>query len=122
MIPKQENDRKRGGQLGNHNAFKHGFYSEQFKQAERGNLGKIQETDLAGEIEVLRVEIRRYLEAENAALDQIDYDTRLQSLRAVSLAADSLSRLIRTQALINANLQELGKDQEINQTLDDNSG
>lgn len=93
--------RKRGGQPGNHNAIQHGFYSDQFKQTERLKLAQVQNADLSNEIELIRVQIRRYLEAENMELNGIDFETRLQALRAVSLAAESLTRLIRTQALLN---------------------
>ncbi|MBL0344436.1 hypothetical protein [Candidatus Villigracilis affinis] len=93
--------KKRGGQLGNNNAFKHGFYSGQFKQAERMGLSQVENADLTNEIELLRVQLRRYLEAETTVLDQMDFETRLQALRAVSLAAETLTRLIRMQALLN---------------------
>ncbi len=46
--------RRQGAQLGNHNAFKHGFYSDQFKQAERVSLSQIKNTDLSNEIGFLR--------------------------------------------------------------------
>jgi len=110
---------KRGAQMGNRNAFKHGFYSDQFKQAERMSLSQIPNTDLTDEIEVVRVQIRRYLEAETGALDQIDYETRLQALRTVSLAAESLTRLIRTQVILNTNPLELENDQESTQPMGD---
>ncbi|MDP2777763.1 MAG: hypothetical protein Q8O48_08955, partial [Anaerolineales bacterium] len=80
---------------------------------------QVQNTDLSSEIELLRVEIRRYLEAETVALDQIDYETRLQALRTVSLAAESLTRLIRTQVILNTNPLELKNDQESTQPMDD---
>ncbi len=111
--------RRRGGQPNNHNAFKHGFYSDQFKQAERISLGRIKNTDLTGEVEVVRVQILRYLEAENLVLNEIDYETRLQSLRAVSLATESLTRLIRTQIILNTVPHELENDQENSQLIDD---
>jgi hypothetical protein len=111
--------RKRGAQPGNKNAFRHGFYSEQFKQAERLKLCQIENTDLTGEIEVVRVQILRYLEAETVASSQIDYETRLQALRTVSLAAESLTRLIRTQVILNSDPLELIKDQESTPHMDD---
>lgn len=110
-------DHKRGGQMGNKNAFKHGFYSEQFKQAERASLSQIQNTDLTGEIEVVRVQMLRYLEAETLAVNQIDYETRLQALRTVSLAAECLTRLIRLQVVLNADPLELQDDQEGDQPM-----
>ena len=113
--------KKRGGQIGNKNAFRHGFYSEQFKQAERASLSQIQDTDLTNEIEVVRVQILRYLEAEALAVNQIDYETRLQALRTVSLAAESLTRLIRTQVILNANPLELENERESTQLLEEGS-
>jgi hypothetical protein len=111
--------RKRGAQPNNCNAFKHGFYSDQFKQAERINLSQIKNTDLSNEIEVVRVQILRYLEAETAAFNQIDYETRLQALHTVSLAAESLTRLIRTQVILNSDPLELKNDREDTPSMDD---
>jgi hypothetical protein len=115
--------RERGGQMGNKNAFRHGFYSEQFKQAERLNLSLIKNNDLSSEIEVVRVQILRYLEAETLAstANQIDYETRLQALRTVSLAAESLTRLIRTQVILNADPPELENDRNNTQSMDDST-
>lgn len=95
-------NKKRGGQLGNKNAFKHGFYSEQYKQIEREKLLQIEGADLTAEIELIRIQLSRYLEAEST-LNNIDYETRLQALRAVSLAVECINRMIRTQAILNPN-------------------
>jgi hypothetical protein len=95
-------NRKRGAQPGNLNAIKHGFYSDQFRQAEKMSLSLIQQMDLTGEIQFFRVELRRYLEAETVALDQMDYETRLQALHTFSLAAECFNRLVRTQAILNS--------------------
>lgn len=94
--------RKRGAQSGNRNAFKHGFYSDQFKLAERMNLSQVAQADLSAEIELFRVELRRYLEAESNALGHIDYDTRLQALHIFSLAVECFNRLVRTHAILNS--------------------
>lgn len=95
-------NRKRGVQPGNRNAIKHGFYSDQFRQAEKIGLSLIQQTDLTNEIQLFRVQLRRYLEAETVALDQMDYETRLQALHTFSLAAECFNRLVRTQAILNS--------------------
>jgi len=112
MQPASVIKRKRGAQSGNRNAFKHGFYSSQFKLAERIGLSRFQFTDLTEEIGLLRVELRRYFEAETVEPGQIDYETRLQALRTVSLAAESLTRLIRTQVILNASPLELENNQK----------
>jgi hypothetical protein len=95
-------NRKRGAQPGNRNAFKHGFYSDQFKQAERNSLSLVQPADLTDEIQLFRVQLRRYFEAETVALGQMDYETRLQALHIFSLAAACFNRLVRTQAILNS--------------------
>ena len=42
--------RNSGAPLGNHNAYKHGFYSAAFKAAERRLLSQIPAADLTAEI------------------------------------------------------------------------
>jgi len=54
--------RKRGGQPGNTNAFKHGFYSKNFSLAERRGLQTANGVVLGDEIALLRVLIRRFAE------------------------------------------------------------
>lgn len=103
--------RKRGGQAGNRNAYKHGFYSAHFKEGERLKLSQIQNADLSNEVEAVRVQLLRYLEAEAQVTDQMDYETRLQALRAVSLAAESITRLLRTQIILNSDLPTPSEDQ-----------
>jgi hypothetical protein len=94
--------RKRGAQSGNRNAFKHGFYSDQFKLAERMSLSQVAPADLTAEIELFRVQLRRYFAAESAALVHMDYDTRLEALHTFSLAIECFNRLVRTHALLNS--------------------
>jgi len=101
--------KKRGAPPGNRNALKHGFYSDQFKQAECRALNSVPLNDLTEEIMFLRVEMHRYLEAENLAGGDLDYKTRLSALRAVSLAVDNLARLVRLQTLINLQAKEREK-------------
>lgn len=98
--------RKRGAPPGNHNALKHGFYSGQFRQIERRAISQAANADLTGEINLLRVQILRYLEAENSVSGTLDYETRLSALRTVSLAAGSLIRLVRLQAILNLQAEE----------------
>jgi hypothetical protein len=93
---------KRGAQPGNRNAIKHGFYSDQFKQAEKMYLSLIQQADLTDEIELFRVQLRRYFEAETVALGHMDFETRLQSMHTFSLAIECFNRLVRTQAILNS--------------------
>ena len=94
-------ERKRGAQPGNKNALKHGFYSDQFKQAERRALNDIPMADLTGEIELMRVQMHRCLKAENQVESQLTYEDHLSAMRAFSHAADSITRLGRLQTLLN---------------------
>ena len=51
--------KKRGGQPGNTNALKHGFYTKNFSLAERRGLQATEGVALGDEIGLLRVLIRR---------------------------------------------------------------
>lgn len=92
--------RKRGAQLGNKNAYKHGFYSEQFKAEERRILTQISLTDPSGEIELIRIYLKRFMEALNAASQPLDFESQLSALRAITLSADAINSLIRTQIVL----------------------
>ena len=78
--------RKRGAPPGNRNAYRHGFYSRQFKAAERRALDASTLHDLAGEIEFVRVELRRFIEVQDALPEQFRLEAQLAMLRAVTLA------------------------------------
>jgi hypothetical protein len=93
--------RKRGAQPGNRNAIKHGFYSEQFKHAEKMSLGQVEQADLSNEIELFRVELRRFFESESLALAHMDYGTRQEALHTFSLAIECFNRLVRTHVILN---------------------
>jgi hypothetical protein len=83
--------RKRGGQPGNQNAFKHGYYSEAFKKADQIDL------DLAAgvegfdeEIALLRFKIKKAVVKGNT-----------KQLMPLVKAAGALEKLIRTDYKIN---------------------
>jgi hypothetical protein len=94
--------RSRGAQPGNHNAFKHGFYSSIFRQHERRLLDELPVTDLSAEIELIRIANRRFLEALSVSKPDLDLQTQLTALRAVNLSAQSISTLLRAQAITSA--------------------
>jgi hypothetical protein len=94
--------KKRGAQPGNTNACTHGFYSSAFKTKERLLLSQLPTTDLAGEIELIRVTNYRFLQALNATHAPLDFETQLSALRAVNLSAQSIVSLMRAQALTAA--------------------
>lgn len=85
--------RRRGGQPGNLNALKHGFYASRFRQAELTALETSHFTGLADEIALLRLYIRRVIEL-GASHD--DLDASLNLLRNLCLAGTTLTRMIKT--------------------------
>ncbi len=97
--PNSQHAKSRGGQPGNTNALTHGFYSSNFKNAERQLLAEIPLDDLSAEIELLRVTNKRFLDALAASRDQLDFETQLTALRAVNLSAHSIATLLRAHAL-----------------------
>ncbi len=91
--------RRQGGQPGNHNAYKHGFYSHLFRERERRILDEQPLTDLSAEIELLHVTTARFLEALEASNRTTDYESNITALRLVNLSAQSIAALVRVQAL-----------------------
>ena len=91
--------RKRGGQAGNTNALKHGFYTKNFSLAERWGLEATKEIVLADEIALLRVLIRRFsgqvLTGQGVPL----YESA-QYLAVISEAMLRLASLLRTNHML----------------------
>lgn len=88
--------RKRGGQAGNRNALKHGFYSDSFKQREGELLASEGNADFEGEVDLLRVLIKRTMDKANEQED-LTLDENLSILRTVSFASMVLERLSRSK-------------------------
>jgi hypothetical protein len=91
--------RKRGGQPGNSNAFKHGFYTQNFSRTEVKGLQAIQGVVLGDEIKLLRVLIKRFA-------DQIEHSNGValpesaHCLAVISEAMLRLGTLLRTDHLL----------------------
>lgn len=113
--------RKRGGQMNNRNAFKHGFYTKHFIEVEKRALEEIPLSDLTPEIDLMRVNIERFMEIYTASLSQLDYEKRLAGLRTITIAAGRIASLERIQAYVNIRAEEARKFQEeiMNLNLDD---
>jgi len=76
---------KRGGQFGNQNARKHGFYSPAFKAQDRSDLqDAAQVAGLNEEIALLRAQLKSVIEREP------------ENARLVAHIASTLARLMRT--------------------------
>lgn len=105
LIPKHDPRRKPGGQPGNVNAWKHGFYSRRFKALELCDLDTILQNNLDDEIALLCVMIRRVFEfADSAAESLDDWQSALSTLGA---ASTRLAGLIRVQHLSSGSSQNI---------------
>ncbi len=90
--------RKPGGQPGNLNAFKHGFYSHRFNSLELKDLGTVLTDNLDDEIALLRVVMRRVFEfADKGEQTLNDWSMTLSTLGA---ASTRLAGLLRTQQIM----------------------
>ena len=98
--------KKRGGQKGNRNAFKHGFYSKYFNAFESKALSEIPLTDMIGEIGLMRVNVDRFMEVYTTSLADLDYEERLSGLRAITLAVGRIVGLERILSTKGKNIQQ----------------
>ena len=96
-IPK-EGLRSRGGQLGNTNALKHGFYSPRFKGEEMQSLTLFEEhIDAISEIKMLRVAVDRVISRLG---ERCDISECVALLNVLTRAAGRIGHLIRLQKFI----------------------
>jgi hypothetical protein len=95
--------RKQGGQPGNQNARKHGFYARAFSSGELADLDAMLTEGLQDEIAMMRVATRR-------VIDYIGEFTTpkeaVATLGALGLAATRLSNLLRTQKILDSERQD----------------
>ena len=91
--------KKRGGQPGNTNALKHGFYTNNFSLAERQGLEATKEIVLADEIALLRVLIRRF-SGQVLASQGVPLNESAQHLAVISEAMLRLASLLRTNHML----------------------
>lgn len=92
-MPKN-NKRKRGGQPGNINALRNGFYFNQFKPLEVKDLEDLPSTGLEDEIAILRIATRRVFILAN---DADDIDQMIEGLGDLGLASIRTSRSLKAQ-------------------------
>ena len=90
--------RERGGQPGNLNALKHGFYSKHFLKGEILDLEEAD--DLQEEIGMMRVVTRRLLKMARTCKDTGEL---VNVLGALGLASTRLAGLMRTQKFLGGN-------------------
>ncbi len=97
-MPAKKAARKRGGQPGNLNAFRHGFYSRHFKENEIRDLDAFMEEGLSQEIILMRITAKRMMQlAEKVS----DIDQQVNILGAVGLAATRLAGLLKVKSIIS---------------------
>jgi len=89
--------RKPGGQPGNQNALKHGYYSRLFKGREDEIFSALSLEEIQEEIELTRVNNRRVLQAITEDPD-ITYDQILAGVRAISTGTALIASLNRAGA------------------------
>ena len=111
--------RKRGGQPGNTNALKHGFYSRRFTTLEHNDLESTLDDDLQSEVEMLRVQIRRVFD-RSSEIDNLEQATYL--LRILALAVGRLAALLRVQSLYGlspADEHQLAFDEALSELVEE---
>jgi hypothetical protein len=96
--------RKRGGQPGNSNAVKHGFYSQHYKPGEDEALSLLGEGGMQAEIDMLRVLMRRLFGYAAEADDPAALAATLDSLANVST---TIAGLLKSQRLIEGGQSSL---------------
>ena len=101
--PPTQTKRRKGGQPGNLNALKHGFYSRHFNSLELKDLEATLESGLDSEIDLLRVATRRLL---TLTADNKDIDTGIRLLTVLGATASRLANLLRSEALLGGNREE----------------
>ena len=114
----QSSKNKRGGQLGNSNALKHGFYARAFTPFEK-NLLKADDLDqLRGEEALLHVLVLRVWRSLRSVLpDGITWQEYLFTLRCITYATFVIEKLQRVRRRLFGDSTELEKD--IQQGLDE---
>jgi hypothetical protein len=95
-IPK-DGLRSRGGQPGNTNALKHGFYSPRFKDGEIKSLTLFEEHIDVSEIKMLRVAVDRVIPRLG---EHCDISDCVALLNVLTRAAGRIGHLIRLQKFI----------------------
>jgi len=102
--------RKSGGQPGNKNALRHGFYASRFTAEQSKRLEGTDPADVQDEIALIRVCLDRlydqldmtevYLKNKDGGQSPLRDDHYLKQLNTLSLMTQSLSTLTRTHYLI----------------------
>ena len=103
----QKPARKRGAQPGNRNAYKHGFYSNQFSNQDIASLKDVQK-GLVDEILMLRLLMRKVLEQVDE--QESSFEQWMGTLQRLSLVANRLAKLVKTHQELTGDVSGGGED------------
>ena len=127
MAAKPKGKTKRGGQPGNTNAVRHGFYSRKFQDLEVEDLGQVK-GGLQDEIAMLRVSIRRVFERATELGDEFadkgpgsELFALSQLLTTLGIATTRLAHMLRTQKFLDGGSDDPLEDL-VGKVLDDLKG
>lgn len=101
-------ERRRGGQPGNKNALKHGFYSGKYKAIEDSELKTVLSQGLEDEISLLRVVMRRVFEYADET-EKPEAERWISTLSALGVAATRLAGLLKAQKIIGGDGDEIAR-------------
>jgi hypothetical protein len=104
--PRTSFKRRRGGQPGNANAYKHGFYSSRLLSASLQAAEKHRSADLQTDIDMVTISIDNFLRSA-ADGKQRTWEQNLVQLRAVALAAAAKASLLRIQSNMERKLVDV---------------
>jgi len=119
MATRKKPRRKPGGQAGNKNALRHGFYAKRFTTEQKKRLDGQEPTDVQAEINLLRVCLDLlydqidispvYAPNKAGGQSEIRDDHYLKQMNTLSLITQSLGTLIRTHYLTRGKGGQLEK-------------
>ncbi len=92
--------RSRGGQLGNLNALKHGFYTRRLKKRDLNGVEDTASKNPVDEIAIVRVFTRRLIEALDPEADAYQVAS---ALRILCVALTSITRAMKVQHWLSQN-------------------
>ncbi len=95
--------RRPGGQFGNTNALKHGFYTRRFHKRDLSGVESTSIKGLTEEIALIRIFTRKLVESTSPEADLYDL---AGILRAICLASTVITRIIKAQAFLASDQSE----------------
>jgi len=112
MSSSQTTSRHPGGQIGNMNALKHGFYTRRIKKRDLSGVEDTNIKGLAEEIALIRIFTRRLVESADPSADLYEL---AGVLRTICLASATITRIIKAQAFLTNDPNDF--DNEVDQAI-----